>query len=184
MCGSLDRTTRCPTRNPIACRQPIAAPRDPLALLDLGIGVSVASRDANGLPDLVRALGATRDASGTITVYVSGRDARHVLDNLRGNGAIAVVFSQPTTHRTVQVKASQVTIEAGRDADAAIAHQRIRAMAGELERHGYERGFTERMLSFDPADLTLVRLRPEEIFDQTPGPQAGRTIGASMQSPA
>ncbi|MCD6680562.1 MAG: pyridoxamine 5'-phosphate oxidase family protein [Burkholderiaceae bacterium] len=157
---------------------------DPLALLDLGIGVSIASRDANGLPDLVRALGATRNASGTITVYVSGRDARDVLDNLRRNGAIAVVFSQPTTHRTVQVKADAVSIEAATDADVVLAQQRIRAMAAELERHGYERGFTERMLSFDPADLTLVRLRPEEIFDQTPGPQAGRAIGMSPQRPA
>jgi len=160
------------------------AARDPLALLDLGIGVSIASRDANGLPDLVRALGATRDASGTINVYVSGRDARHVLDNLRDNGAIAVVFSQPTTHRTVQVKAGHVTIEAATDADVVLVHQRIRAMAAELERHGYERGFTERMLSFDAADLTLVRLRPEEIFDQTPGPQAGRAFGVSTQRPA
>ncbi|MCO5102009.1 MAG: pyridoxamine 5'-phosphate oxidase family protein [Burkholderiaceae bacterium] len=156
-----------------------SAGTDPLALLDCGVGVSIASRDANGLPDLVRALGATRDALGTITVYVSGRDAAHVLDDLRSNGAIAVVFSQPTTHRTVQVKARRVRIEAAAENDVAIARERVEAMVEELARAGYDRAFSARMLSFDPAELVLVRFRPEESFDQTPGPHAGRAIGAA-----
>ncbi len=151
---------------------------DPLALLDRGVGVSIASRDANRLPDLVRALGATRDESGVITVYVSGRDARHVLDDLRSNGAIAVVFSQPTSHRTVQVKAGRVEIVSGREADVAVARERIAAMAQELERAGYDRAFATRMLSFVPEELVLVRLRPEQVFDQTPGPHAGRALDA------
>lgn len=147
-----------------------------LALLGEGVGVSIASRDANHLPDLVRAVGHRVERSGELTVFVSRIDGAGVLENLRANAAIAVVFSQPSTHRTLQVKANRVTISNAGEADLPVVERCREAMAADLARIGFPREFTLRLLSFDPAQLVAVRFRPESAFDQTPGPRAGTPL--------
>ncbi len=152
----------------------LAAPQ--LALLREGVGVSIASRDADHLPDLVRGVGHRVERSGQLTVFVSRVDGAGVLANLLANGAIAVVFSQPSTHRTLQVKANRVTISDARKADLATVERCREAMARELVLMGFPHELMRRLLSFDPAQLAAVRLLPESAFDQTPGPRAGTPL--------
>jgi len=83
-----------------------------LALIDGGAGVSVASRDRALLPNLVRALGGRVEPSGEISVFLSGTDGASVLADLHASDTIAVVSSQPSTHRTLQLKGRGVSIAA------------------------------------------------------------------------
>lgn len=161
-----------PTRPPIAL-----APED-LALLQRGCGVSVASRDAHHFPDLVRAVGHRLEPGGEITVFLSRSDGASVLANLRENGAIAVVFSHPPSHRTLQMKAGRVAIAPATPADFETVERCRAAMSAELEAIGYGREFARQLLACDPAELVAVRFAPECAFDQTPGPKAGAPLAA------
>ena len=159
-----------PTRHPI-----VLAPED-LALLQRGCGVSIASRDATCLPDLVRGVGQRVEPNGEITVFLSRVDGAGVLANLRENGAIAAVFSQPSTHRTVQMKATRVSIATATAADVETVERCRAAMSAELHAIGYGPEFARALLACEPGDLVAVRFAPESAFDQTPGPKAGAPI--------
>lgn len=157
-------------------RRPIPLADEHLALLRSGVGVSIASRSHDHLPNLMRAIGHRLEPSGEITVFVSRADAAGVLDDLRANGAIAVVFSQPTTNRTLQMKGALVTIAAASDADLRAALSCREATAAELQAVGFGSDFARHLLDFLPEDLVAVRFAPEAAFDQTPGPKAGAQL--------
>lgn len=159
-------------------RRPILLSAEHLALLKQGVGVSVASRDAGNLPNLVRAVGHRVEPSGEVTVILSGTDGGGVLANLRANGAVAVVFSQPSTHRTLQVKANRVVIEEARPADLETVAQCREAMAAELTAIGFSGEFARQLLDAEHRDLVAVSFLPESAFDQTPGPKAGAPLAA------
>lgn len=156
---------------------PLLAP-EVVALLQRGCGVSIGSRDANLVPDLVRGVGQRVEPDGEITVFLSRIDGARVLANLRDNGAIAVVFSQPSTHFTLQVKARRVAIGEVTPVDIETVERCRAAMSAELAAIGYAPGMAQRLLACEPGDLVGLRFRPESAFDQTPGPKAGMPLGA------
>lgn len=82
------------------------------------VSVVVSARDGNLVPDVLRGCGCrvTRDRRH-VTVLVEPARAGAVLDHIRANGMIAVVFSQPSTHRTIQLKGSAATVAPGGRAD-------------------------------------------------------------------
>jgi len=155
----------------------VLAPQD-LAFLQRGCGVSIASRDAEHLPNLVRGVGHRVEPGGEITVFASRVDGAGVLENLRDNGAIAVVFSQPSTHRTVQMKGDGVAVAPATAADLETVERCCAAMAAELTSVGYGTVFAHQLLACEPQDVVAVRFVPECAFDQTPGPRAGAPLAA------
>lgn len=154
-----------------------------LALLGQGVGVSVASRDAGHVPNLVRAVGHRVERSGEVTVFLSRTDGRGVLEDLRANGAIAVVFSQPSTAQTLQLKACRVAIADACAADLDTVARCRDAMSAELVGAGFTREFAQHLLEAAPADIVAVRFMPESAFDQTPGPKAGTRLAGDPGVP-
>lgn len=65
------------------------------------VSVIVASRNAELVPDVVRGCGCrvARDRR-QVTVLIEPGRASSLLDDIATNGLVAVVFSQPSTHRT------------------------------------------------------------------------------------
>lgn len=161
---------------PDQAHRPLQLAAEQLALLARGVGVSVASRDVSHLPDLVRAVGHRVEPSGEIVVFLSRIDGAGVLANLRANGAVAVVFSQPSTHRTLQLKATRVVIDAVGGADFDTVARCREAMIAELVGLGYAREVGQRLLACEPDELVALRFVPESAFDQTPGPKAGAPV--------
>ncbi len=75
------------------------------------VAMNVASCSAARVPSLVRAHGCRISADRRrVTVFVSVPRAATVLADLRAGGAIAVVFSLPRTHETIQLKGAQASI--------------------------------------------------------------------------
>ncbi|MBG9389437.1 pyridoxamine 5'-phosphate oxidase family protein [Caenimonas aquaedulcis] len=152
-------------------------PSEVLAMMRRGVSAIVASRDADLRPSLMRAM-ATRvgeDGAG-ITVYLARSQAGQVLQDIAANGHIAVVFSEPSTHRTVQVKATRVQVrQAGASDEAAVARY-LASMERELAHVYIPAPLTRAMLACRLEDLVAVSFVPEYAFDQTPGPQAGTRL--------
>lgn len=148
-----------------------------VALIASGVSTIVASRDAQHQPSLMRAVGASITPQGDhITVFLNRGAAAQLLADLRATGHIAVVFSEPSTHRTVQVKASQVQLREALTTDDELLQRYLSAMEVQLKRVGFGPRHTRTMLAHRPEDVVAVSFSPEQAYDQTPGPRAGASL--------
>jgi hypothetical protein len=153
-------------------------PPELLAMIARGVSVIVGSRDAALRPSLMRAVGSRVEAGDSgITVYLSRPQSRQLLADVAATGHIAVVFSEPSTHRTVQLKASRATQRAAgpEDADALAAY--LASMEHEIQAVGFRPELTRAMLAHRLEDVVALSFTPEQAFEQTPGPRAGASIG-------
>ena len=150
------------------------------ALLESGVSAVVGTRDADFVPEITRAWGllVSKDRK-SISLCVPLATSQKTLDNLAGNGQITVCCSLPTSYKTVQLKGQCIRTTDPRRADLA-AVARHREAFGRLNvRIGVPRPrsetFWRRELEISP-DLVKVRFVPEQVFDQTPGPDAGSPL--------
>jgi hypothetical protein len=90
---------------------------------------------------------------------------------------VAVVFSQPSTHQTIQIKGDDATVGALADGDVARVAAYADALVRDLQTLGYTEEFGRALVGFDPADLVTVSFTPNAAFRQTPGPNAGAPLG-------
>ncbi|ANQ84704.1 hypothetical protein [Azoarcus olearius] len=143
-----------------------------------GISINAASCRPGGLPALARATGCrVSDDRREVTVLFGARAAADLLEGVRRSGMIAVVFSDPPSHRTVQLKGSDalvVPVEAG-DEDRVERYRR--AFAAVLAPFGHTEALVRALLAVPPGELVAVRFTPLSAFSQTPGPQAGEPLG-------
>lgn len=154
--------------------------RDQIAMIAKGVSAIVASRDARLRPSLMRAVGADIAPDGReVTVWLARRSGARVLDDLAARGQIAVVFSEPATHRTVQLKASRVQLRPAHADDRPVLSRYLESMVHEVGLVGYGRRYVQAMLAHQLDDLVAVSFRPEHAFDQTPGPHAGQAMGGA-----
>jgi hypothetical protein len=155
-------------------------PSDLVAIMARGVSVIVASRDAALRPSLMRAVGSRVEADGRdITVYLSRPQSRQLVQDLAATGHIAVVFSVPSTHRSVQLKASRVEMRNADADDAPVLARYLASMENEVQQVGFAPPLTRAMLAHRLDDVVAVRFTPEQAFDQTPGPRAGTAIGST-----
>ncbi len=151
-------------------------PQD-LALIARGVSAIVASRDAALRPSLMRAVGAHISTDGQcITVYLRRSQSRQLLEDIAAPGPIAVVFSDPASNQTLQVKADTARIRAAEPQDQAVLRRYLVAMQHAVGQVGYGADYVAAMLSAPPQDLVAVEFTPQTAFDQTPGPKAGAPL--------
>lgn len=155
-------------------------PAEMLAMVRRGVSAIVASRDADLRPSLMRAMGTRiEDDTSAITVYVSRTQSRQLLQDVAATGHIAVVFSEPSTHRTMQVKATSATMRNADASDVAVLARYLASMEQELGRINIPRPLTRAMLAHRLDDVVAIRFEPEFAFDQTPGPRAGTRLSGT-----
>lgn len=142
-----------------------------------GISITVASRGPDHRPLLGRAVGCrlAQDRS-RVTVLVPKDQNAELVEALRASRAVAVVFSQPSTHRTIQLKGTDARVEPAGDADRDRAARWSEGFVAELGALGYDRELVGTFVWCDPAELVAVSFGPCAAFQQTPGPGAGAPL--------
>jgi hypothetical protein len=154
-------------------------PPDLVAMMARGVSVIVGSRDAALRPSVMRAVGSRVEANGRdIKVYLSRPQSRQLVQDIAATGHIAVVFSEPSTHRTLQLKASRAEMREADASDAPVLERYLRSMEQEIQKVGFAPPLTRAMLAHRIDDVVAVRFTPEQAFDQTPGPRAGTAFGS------
>ena len=152
-------------------------PRELLAMMRSGVSVIVGSRSAAMRPSLMRAVCSHIEPDGEqVTVFLSRAQSAQLLDDIRATGQVAVVFSEPSTHHTVQLKASRASVRPAAPADQPWIDAYRAAMEREIERVGFAPHFTRAMLACRLDELVAVSFSPELAYDQTPGPRAGASL--------
>jgi hypothetical protein len=140
------------------------------------VSVVVSARDANLLPHVMRGCGCRVARNGrSVTVLVEPSRSGAMLDHIRSNGMVAVVFSQPSTHRTLQLKGADAQVGRAGRTDAATAQRHLAAWVADMQRIGYSAPFA-RAVRGEPAEIVAITFTPTAVFEQTPGPAAGRQL--------
>ena len=122
-------------------------------------------------PEVSRAWGPVLSGDGsTVTLCVAAAPGSATLANLQDNGAIAVTFSLPTSYRTVQVKGAVVDLCAPAAEHLARVEEHFSAFVDEVEQVCIPRDGAGRFLD---SELVAVSFSVRELYDQTPGPNAG-----------
>jgi hypothetical protein len=158
---------------------------DTAAFMQRGVSIIASSRGADVAeqrhpqPSLMRALGCRVSPDRRqVTILLNAPQSCALLDDIRATGQIAVVFSQPSTHRAVQIKARLAQVVETTPHDWALASQYQQAYAREVEVLGYPMGFAMALMAWRPADLAAVSFIPEQGYEQTPGLHAGAPLSA------
>jgi hypothetical protein len=145
------------------------------AFVHSGVAATVATRDADLKPAVTRAWGPQLSEDGrTLTLCVVAPPGSATRANLEENGAIAVGFSPPTIARAVQLKGAAVELREPRPDELARAERHFGAFCAQAEAIGFAGELARRL--YNPPELLWVRLSIEQVFDQTPGPTAGRPL--------
>jgi hypothetical protein len=142
-----------------------------------GVGITAASCNAHGRPSLNRAVGCSVTPDRRrVTLLLRRSQAAALLADIERSGAVAAVFSQPSTHHTLQIKSAGAVVHAPEAVDAAALARYVEAFHRELAPLGYTAAWTRALLGHAPADLVAVSFTPQAIFSQTPGPRAGERL--------
>lgn len=156
--------------------EPLRLDADHARFIQGGVSVVVAARNERLVADVVRGCGCrvSRDRR-KVTVLVDPARAGSVIDNVGANGHIAVVFSQPSTHRTLQLKGTDAHVAPCTPADLRVVRRHLEAWVADMQAIGYAPAFS-RAVHGEGADLLAITFSIAAAFEQTPGPAAGRQL--------
>jgi hypothetical protein len=160
--------------------RPAVIPDKIKAFIESGTSIVVGTRDLGLVPEIVRAWGpvVSKDRK-SISLCVPRDASAKTLDNLSTIGSISVVFTLPTNLESVQLKGTWIETSEPDAADLAAVEQHREAFARLNEQVGMPRMATEtfwqRELETSPV-LVKLRFVPEQVFNQTPGPEAGSRL--------
>lgn len=144
------------------------------AFLRDGLDVQLATRDAGLKPHGTRICALRVDADGThVEVFAPKAGVGTVLDNLRANGRVALMCSRASDSRTLQLKGSYVSHRPAKPSERAFVAAQWALFEQDLTRLGLPTGI---LATWTMWPSVVVRVRVEQVYEQTPGPGAGAAI--------
>lgn len=154
-----------------------ALPEAVATFIQCGLSITLAGRDERLVPSIAKAVGCRVSADRRqVTVLVFADAAEVAVRDIAGNRRVAVVFSQPTTDRTVQLKGRDAQSVPPAPSDMALVRRHLALFADELGPLGWDQAFVDALLSHEPSQLLAIRFTPDDAYAQTPGPGAGQAM--------
>jgi len=146
-----------------------------------GVSIIAAARDDGHETTVSRAVGCrVSDDLRRVTILLAASQSGALLADVRANGSIAVVFSEPRTHRAIQLKGTDAAL-APLEADDPHRMAAYRArFAEQVSPFGHSEAFVRKILGVAPGDLVAIAFTPSGAFLQTPGPKAGSPLRSSV----
>jgi hypothetical protein len=142
--------------------------------LDPGMSIVMAAVDARNVPSCCRAIAlVSNDDMATITVYVPMATSHDVLRDIAMTRRVAITATNPLDAGSIQLKGVSVDARLAREDEAAFVKGRRDAFADALDSTGIPRRVTHNVACW-PAFAVTVRV--EQVFEQTPGPNAGHRV--------
>lgn len=136
-----------------------------------GVSVIVGTVDADGIPTCCRGIAvASRDDFDTVTVYVPAATGQETVANVATTRRVAISCSRPLSHETIQIKGVTRGVRLAPPTDEPLVRERLEQLGDVLEQIGFPRKVTSSVTCW-PAFAIDVSV--EQVFDQTPGPNAG-----------
>jgi hypothetical protein len=140
------------------------------AFLEGACAQNVATADRDGGPTIGRAWG-LRVNDGRVVRAIVGADTA-TSANLRIGGRLAVLVIDVSSYRSVQIKGAVVGVEPPGASDHDVYEVYRQEFADALVAEDRNTPLDEAL----PASIVAVTIDVDAVFDQTPGPGAGRSI--------
>jgi hypothetical protein len=142
--------------------------------LEEGLSILVGTVDAHGTPSCCRAIAIkSEDDLETVTVYLPVATSHATIQNVAATKRLAIAATHPMDNCATQLKGTTIEARLAHDAEGTFVEGRLDAFARVLDTIGVPLRLT-RSVAHWPA--FAVRMRVEQIFEQTPGPQAGARL--------
>jgi hypothetical protein len=137
----------------------------------------VGTRDERLHPTQAFAIGAVVHSDReTITFFVSESHSERILSDLKSNGRVAFVTGLPT-HEAYQLKGVYVSSRLADAKDRTVQEIYRSKLLSAMIQSGYPEQIAKPLvLGFAYQPAVAITFRVEEIFLQTPGPEAGKKI--------
>ena len=146
-------------------------------LLQRRVSIYAASSGSTQAPLLTRALGCNPSQDRRrITLYLSQSRSSALLECLRAQGEIAVVFTRPSTHESIQLKGGGAVIGAIDAADRIHINAYLESFIEDLASIDYSRPFARAVIEPSHDDIVSVTFAPVAAFIATPGANAGQRL--------
>ena len=151
-------------------------PEDLVTFLHGPRGFVLGTRDARLRPAACWVAGVVADGpNDEITMFIGDSYGRRALVNLRDNGMAALTCGHGPAHETFQFKGQYIESRPTTEQDIAVQElYKSKAVAHFAQAYGEPAGGIFAGIPLHPS--TAVRFKVTEIFDQTPGPNAGKPI--------
>lgn len=147
------------------------------AFMTGGVSIIAASRGPDNAPTIARAAGCRLSADrARVTVLLARSQAGALLEAAEATGAVSVVFSQPSSHRTIQLKGNDARVCPATPGDETLVARYADAFAAELCPMGYAEQMARALVWAPEGDFAALTFSPSAAFDQTPGPRAGAAL--------
>ena len=157
--------------------QPLIGP-DQAVWLQRPLSFIVGGRDARHRPHLMRAVaGWLSEDRRRFSLLMPERHGGTLLADLRANACIAVVCSEPSSHRTLQLKGRGAQLLPADAEDEARAARYLTGFAAEIGQIGFPARVAEALLA-PGGPVWRIEFEIEAAFEQTPGPSAGEPLAA------
>jgi len=154
--------------------EPALSP-DLVAVIHGGVAAVVATRSERMVPAITRGWGTEVSAEGQVLdLCVAAPVGSPTRSNLGQHTAIAIGFSPPAIATAVQVKGSVTRVTAPAAEAVERAERHLSAFIATAAEVAPQPELFRRQ--FAPTEFLSVMISVEEVFDQTPGPGAGRRL--------
>ena len=138
-----------------------------------GVACQLATADLEGRPQAGYAWGPRVNGDGSLSVFLETRRAARRLANLAVNPKVAVIFADPITYRSVQLKGRWLSTSGATEDDQAWVKRHRDMFASNVVLIGEG---PEAIRNMYMADIIRIDMRVEAAYDQTPGPDAGKPL--------
>ena len=155
----------------------LSLPDELVQFLESGVSLSVASRNRRLLPSLARVLACRVDRdAGTLCLWLVRSHAAQLLRDCLDCDRLALVASDPPTHRAWQIKGDGVRECPVTPVGVDLVNRHGTDFADVISRLGFSPSFTRAFYQHRPEELVAISFIPRELFEQTPGPRAGSKV--------
>jgi hypothetical protein len=148
------------------------------AFIEGGVSIVASSSTRENVPVMARAVACRVSLDRrSVTLLFTTQSAQGLLNTgIRSGKQIAVVFSQASTHHTIQLKGKDAVETPPQKRDIKLSERYCDNFVTEICPLGYAEPLVRALLWFDPNELTAVTFTPTDAFLQTPGPRAGEPL--------
>ncbi len=154
----------------------IHLPAEILEFVQSGVSVIVGVVGADGRAQAGRALATRVDGCGALRLMYPTEGNMGITRSAQSGGPIAVTFSAPLSHRTIQLKSGASRVEELMPEDRNSLERQMDAFAAVLRAIGFPPSFVKSFCDNRSASICVLSFVPQAAFEQTPGPGAGREL--------
>lgn len=144
-----------------------------------GVSVVIAASTAStadGMPIAGRGKACRIMPGGTMRIFLPEPVNTALLAAFSAGSPVAVTFSAPRNHRSIQVKGSAVRPVELDDGDLEEVARQVKDFENDLVFVNYPSRFSAAYTAYRPEEIVAIEFSPRDAFVQTPGPGAGEVL--------